>query len=134
MKNLFLILSIITSLSNAGFANTVLGIEDNLSVIQKALSEGDASTLSNYFDANLEITLLDKYDVFDKTKATEALRNFFAKNKPRTYNTVHHGSSKGSASHYTIGDMQTTGGNFRVSIYYKSSGNNVLIQEIRIEK
>jgi hypothetical protein len=134
MKNLFLIFSIMSVFSNGLAAKNIEGIDDNLSVIQKALSEGDANTLSNYFDATLEITLLEKYDVLDKPKATESLKNFFAKNKPRTYNTVHHGSSKGSASHYTIGDMQTASGNYRVSIYYKSSGNNVLIQEIRIEK
>jgi hypothetical protein len=134
MKNLFLIISIISVFSSNIAAKNEIGFDDNLSVIQKALAEGDANTLSNYFDATLEITLLDKQDVLDKTKATETLRNFFAKNKPRAYNAVHQGSSKGSSSHYTIGDMQTSGGNFRVYIYYKSSGNNVLIQEIRIEK
>lgn len=134
MKILILILSMMATFSEMTLAKNVEGIEDNLSVIQKALSEGDASTLSNYFDATLEITLIDKQDVLDKTKATETLRNFFTKNKPRSYNAVHQGSSKGSASHYTIGDMQTSGGNFRVYIYYKSNGNNVLIQEIRIEK
>ena len=134
MKNLFLILSMVASFSTAVAAKNIFGIDDNLSVIQKALSEGDANTLSNYFDATLELTLLDKQDVLDKTKATETLRNFFAKNKPRAYNAVHQGTSKGNASHYTIGDMQTANGNFRVYLYYKSSGNNILIQEIRIEK
>ena len=124
----------IVPFSQALGVKSIPGIEDNLSVIQKAQSEGDASTLSNYFDATLEITVLDKQDVLDKTKATETLKNFFTKNKPRSYNSVHQGSSKGSASHYTIGDMQTSGGNFRVYIYYKSNGNSMLIQEIRIEK
>ena len=134
MKTLIVILSMIVPFSQALGVKSIPGIEDNLSVIQKALSEGDASTLSNYFDATLEITVLDKQDVLDKTKATETLKNFFTKNKPRSYNSVHQGSSKGSASHYTIGDMQTSGGNFRVYIYYKSNGNSILIQEIRIEK
>ena len=134
MKTLIVILSMIVPFSQALGVKSIPGIEDNLSVIQKALSEGDASTLSNYFDATLEITVLDKQDVLDKTKATETLKNFFTKNKPRSYNSVHQGSSKGSASHYTIGDMQTSGGNFRVYIYYKSNGNSMLIQEIRIEK
>ena len=127
MKILILILSMIAPLSAQTF-------EDNLSVIQKALSEGDATTLGNYFDASVEMTLIDKQDVVDKTKAVETLKTFFVKNKPRTYNAVHQGTSKGNASHYTIGDMQTAGGNFRVYLYYKSSGNNILIQEIRIEK
>ena len=127
MKTLILILSMIAPLSTNTF-------DDNLSVIQKALSEGDAATLGNYFDASVEMTLVDKQDVMDKTKAIETLKGFFSKNKPRTYNAVHQGTSKGNASHYTIGDMQTSAGNFRVYLYYKSSGSNVLIQEIRIEK
>ena len=47
---------------------------------------------------------------------------------------VHQGTSKGNASHYTIGDMQTASGNYRVYLYYKSAGDKVLIQEMRIEK
>jgi hypothetical protein len=108
--------------------------DKNLSVIQKALGEGDANTIGYYFDASVELKLVDKQDMLDKAKATEALRGFFSKNKPRAFSTVHQGSSKGSSSHYTIGDLQTATGNFRVYIYYKAAGGNFAIQEIRIEK
>jgi Domain of unknown function (DUF4783) len=127
MKTLFLIFSLITPFS-------LTTDTDNLSVIQKALGEGDANTLGYYLDATVELKLVDKQDILDKTKATEALKSFFAKNKPRTFNPVHQGSSKGSSSHYTIGDLQTANGNFRVYIYYKSASGNFAIQEIRIEK
>ena len=128
MKALILILSIVAPFSSSSqFA-------ENISIITKAIGDGDAATLGNYFDASVELTVLDKQDVLDKTQATEALKNFFMKNKPRAYNMVHQGTSKGNASHYTIGDMQTASGNYRVYLYYKSVGDKVLIQEMRIEK
>lgn len=128
MKTLILILSLVvpSSLSTP--------MAENISIITKALSDGDAATLGNYFDNSVELTVLDKQDVLDKAKATEAVKGFFMKNKPRAYNMVHQGTSKGSSSHYTIGDMQTASGSFRVYLYYKSSGDRILIQEMRIEK
>lgn len=107
----------------------------NISIITKAIGDGDAATLGNYFDSSVELTILKEQDVLDKTKATDAVKNFFMKNKPRAYNMVHQGTSKGSVSHYIIGDMQTASGTYRVYLYYKSAGGDrVLIQEMRIEK
>jgi hypothetical protein len=106
----------------------------NLAPVTKALSEGDAATLSNYLDNTVDLTLLDKQTVVDKAAATIILRDFFAKNKPKTFNTEHQGSSKGAGSHYTIGSLNATSGNFKVYLYYKSAGEKPLVQEIRIEK
>jgi hypothetical protein len=106
----------------------------NLSAVTKALSEGDAAALSTFLDTSVELTLLDKQNVYDKTQATTALKDFFSHNKPRSFNPVHQGTSRGNTSHYTIGDMTTASGNYRVYLYYKSNGGGVLIQEMRIEK
>jgi hypothetical protein len=106
----------------------------NLAPVTKALSEGDAATLSNYLDNTVDLTLLDKQTVVDRAAATTILRDFFAKNKPKTFNTEHQGSSKGAGSHYTIGSLNATSGNFKVYLYYKSAGEKPLVQEIRIEK
>lgn len=128
MKALILILSFVAPFSLSS------QLAENISIITKAIGDGDAATLGNYFDASVELTILDKQDVLDKTQATEAVKSFFSKNKPRSYNMVHQGTSKGNASHYTIGDLQTASGNYRVYLYYKSAGDKVLIQEMRIEK
>ncbi len=108
--------------------------QPNIAAITKALSEGDASTLSNYMDNTVELTILASQNVYSKVQATTVLNDFFAKNKPRSFNAVHQGSSKGSSSHYTIGDMSSTTGTYRVYLYYKSVGDKAIIQEIRIEK
>ena len=106
----------------------------NIAPITKALSEGDAASLGNYLDNSVEITVLTAQNVYDKAQATKALGDFFAKNKPRSFNAVHQGSSKGSSSHYTIGDLASASGTYRVYLYYKSVGEKPVIQEIRIEK
>ena len=108
--------------------------QPNLATVTKALSEGDASTLGNYLDNTVELTILASQNVYNKAQATAVLNDFFTKNKPRSFNAVHQGSSKGSASHYTIGDLSSATGNYRVYLYYKSVGDKPVIQEIRIEK
>jgi Domain of unknown function (DUF4783) len=106
----------------------------NLSAVTKAISDGDAVALGSFCDANVEITILDNYNSYDRAAAVRVMSDFFAKNKPRTFSMVHQGSSKGSAVHYSIGDLQTVNGNFRLSIYYKLNADKVLIQEMRLEK
>ena len=108
--------------------------QPNIAAVTKALSEGDAATLSNYLDNTVELTILASQNVYNKTQATTVLTDFFGKNKPRSFNAVHQGSSKGSSSHYTIGDMASATGTYRVYLYYKSVGEKPIIQEIRIEK
>jgi Domain of unknown function (DUF4783) len=125
MKTLILLIAMIMP---SGLQTT------NLSAVTKAISEGDATTLGTFLDTSVELTLIDKQNVYDKTQATAALRNFFSQNKPRSFNSVHQGTSRGNTSHYTIGDMVTTSGSYRVYLYYKSNGGGVLIQEMRIEK
>lgn len=108
--------------------------QPNMAAITKALSEGDAATLNSYLDNSVELTILASQNVYNKTQATAVMSDFFAKNKPRAFNAVHQGSSKGSASHYTIGDLSSATGSYRVYLYYKSVGDKPVIQEIRIEK
>ncbi len=112
----------------------LMGFQPNLGGISKALSEGDAAALGGYFDQNVELTILDKQDQFDKTQAMQAVKDFFAKNAPKSFNSVHQGAAKGGTGHYIIGDLTAATGNFRVYFYYKAATDKILIQEMRIEK
>lgn len=116
------------------FLLPVAAVAPNLAPVTKALSEGDAATLGSYLDNSVDLTLFDKQTVVDKGTATATLREFFSKNKPKSFNTVHQGTSKGADSHYTIGDLSATSGNFRVYLYYVGVGEKPVIKEIRIEK
>ena len=43
---------------------TALQSPANLSAITQAMSQGDATTLGNYFDESVEVSILDKDDVY----------------------------------------------------------------------
>lgn len=106
----------------------------SLEAIAKALSSGDADALSKYFADNVEISILDKEQLYPKAKATEAVRSFFDSNKPKSFSQVHQGSSRESSDQYCIGNMSATTGSYRVYIYLKVNGSSTSIQEIRFDK
>ena len=128
MKTLFLVAALTLSFFYSSTAQT------SIAALNKAMSDGDAVTIGGYFDQTVELTLLDKLNVLDKKAAITALNYFFVKNKPRAFNEVHQGASKGSASHYSIGDLATAPSTYRVYLYYKVVNEKPVIQEMRIEK
>ncbi|NUQ22415.1 MAG: DUF4783 domain-containing protein [Saprospiraceae bacterium] len=108
--------------------------EVNLNAITKAISEGNAEALGQYFDQSVEVSVLDNEDVYAKAQAIKVVKDFFAQNKPKSFSQVHQGTSKGNDSQYCIGNLVTATGTFRVYIYLKVSGNNYTIQELRFDE
>jgi Domain of unknown function (DUF4783) len=125
MKNLLFILFIGSTL-----AMTVA----NLSAISKALSNGNADVLAQYFDETVEIAIMDEEDQYDKAQAKQIVKNFFAKHKVSSYTQVHQGVSKGKDSQYTIGNLKANGDTFRVYVYMKVTNGKYIIQELRFDK
>lgn len=108
--------------------------ELNLDAITKAISSGNADALGQYFDANVEIAVMDKEETYQKAEAVKVVKDFFAKNKPTSFKQVHQGASKGQDSQYCIGNMTASSGTYRVYIYMKVSGGKQVIQELRFDK
>lgn len=106
----------------------------NLSAIAKAIGEGNAEALGQYFDQSVEVSVLDNEDVYSKAEAVRVVKDFFGQNKPKSFSQVHQGTSKGNDSQYSIGNLVTASGTFRVYIYVKVSGSSFLIQELRFDK
>lgn len=128
MKNLIFVLLLLPALAFANQGNP------GLETISTALNSGDIETLSKYFADNVEISIQDKEQVYSKAKATEILRSFFDTNKPKSFNQVHKGTSRESSDQYCIGNLSATTGEYRVYLYLKVNGNDVTIQEIRLDK
>jgi hypothetical protein len=128
MKNLlfFLIFAPVVAFGNTG--------NPGLEVISNALNTGDIATLSKYFADNVEISILDKEQIYPKAKATEVIRAFFDTNKPKSFSQVHKGTSRGNSDEYCIGNMTANSGNYRIYLYLKVTGNSVNIKEMRINK
>lgn len=108
--------------------------DDNLDGISKAMKSGDATALSQYFDNDLELTILSNVDILNKQSAKKEIEAFFKKNPPSGYAQLHQGTSKGQQGQYSIGNLTTQNGKFRVYIYMKVDGGKHLIQELRFEE
>ncbi len=125
MKSLFFIMFIIP----------VLGlVKPNMGEITSAISKGDVKTLSTYFDESVEVAILDDEDIYDKPEAIAVVDKFFKSNTPKSFSQVHKGTSKGSDSHYVIGDLIAGKTTYRVYLYMKESSGKYLIQELRFDK
>lgn len=109
-------------------------VAPNFSPIATAISTGNADALSKFFDADVEISLFEKEDTYEREQAAGLMKDFFAKNKPKSFSQLHQGASKGKDTQYTIGEVQTTSGNYRVYLYMKVANDTYVIQEIRIGK
>jgi len=106
----------------------------SLEAIAKALSAGDADALGKYLADNVAISIQDKEQTYSKARATEALRTFFGANKPKGFSQVHQGTSRENSDQYSIGNLNTATGNYRVYLYLKQAGSGLIIQEIRFDK
>ncbi len=125
MKNLLYLLLALPMMGMTQF-----GIQD----ISKALGNGDVSTISSHFDNTIELTILDDGDLYNKSEASTALKQFFADHPPKSCSQVHQGSSKGKDSKYSIFSLNTAGESFRVFLYMTSVGGKDVIQELSIDK
>ena len=106
----------------------------NLQDITQALGSGDVDKLQQYFDESVEVALLDQENVYSKSQAADVVRRFFGQNAPQSFSLVHQGTSRSNDSRYCIGDLNTSGGTFRVYIYLRVDGSRLLIQELRFDR
>lgn len=107
---------------------------DVLDDIALAIRSGNTRELVKYFDANVEITLLDEEGTYSKAQAEQVVKDFFDNNKPQSFVLVHRGSSTDGAL-YAIGSLKTTSNQeFRTYYYVKKRGDKSLIQELRFEE
>lgn len=99
--------------------------------ITAALKSGSAKELSKFFNVNIDLSVLDKQDIYSKAQAELILKDFFTKNQPSNFTVLHQGGKEGSK--YLIGNLTTSGGTFRVTINIKNQDNAQVIHQLRIE-
>lgn len=100
--------------------------------VNAALKNGNAKQLASWFHNSIDLTILQKQGTYSKAQAEQIIQGFFDEHKPTGYKSNHTGSS-GDGSKYMIGTLETSGGTFRVYIYYKNIGGKELIQTLRFE-
>jgi hypothetical protein len=95
--------------------------------IISALNEGDASQLSAHLNANVELVIDNKNDIFSKQQAAGIIADFFRKNPVNSFQLLHKGNK--DAACFAIGVLKTSMGSFRVYVLTRKSE----IQQLRIE-
>lgn len=100
--------------------------------VVKAIKSGNAAAVSKYFDNTVQITLPEKGNSYSKSQAEIVLHDFFATHAVQDFEILHKSDSGGSQ--YCIGNLQTSNGTFRTTIFIKQKGDKELIQELRFEK
>ena len=90
-----------------------------------AIRSGDAKQLSSYFGPTLDLTIINREDVYSKAQAEQDIKDFFSKNAPK---------SSPEGTQYAIGNLVSSSGkSYRTSFYFKSSGGKNVLMELRFE-
>ena len=129
MKSIKLVL--LSFLMLCALPHVVAQSSEVTSEIITALDKGDAAKLSAYLNANVELVVGNKNDVFSKQQATGIITDFFRTNKVSSFQLLHKGNKE--ATSFAIGEIKTNTGNYRVYVLTRKSGNQTVIQQLRIE-
>jgi hypothetical protein len=99
-----------------------------------SLKSGNAKILSEYFNQNVELVVLenDNVNVYSKAQAQQIINNFFENHKPEGFSVIHNGGKEGNK--YVIGNLLTQNGKFRVYFLLKQNDGKDYIHQLRIEK
>ncbi|MFN9496550.1 MAG: DUF4783 domain-containing protein, partial [Bacteroidota bacterium] len=82
----------------------LLAASDILDNIGNAIRSGNASAISQYFDATIDLTILEKESIYSRQQAQMVLQDFFNKNPVSSFSIIHRGSSAQGSS-YGIGKL-----------------------------
>jgi hypothetical protein len=100
--------------------------------IIQSLKTGNEKTLSEYFNQNIELVVLDEDNVCSKAQAQQIVGNFFSNNSPEGFSIIHQGGKEGAQ--FVIGNLVTSKGNFRIYFLLKKNEGKEYIHQLRIEK
>jgi len=93
--------------------------------------QGNSQAISQFFDTQVDISIKDKTGIYSSAQATSILSDFFAANRPIDFTLSHKGASNGGE--FAIALLNTSAGNYKVSIFAKTIGGRLVIQQLRFE-
>jgi hypothetical protein len=113
---------------------TILSIQVKAQIpdeIIQSLKTGDSKTLSEYFNQNVEMAVLENDNVYSKAQAQQIVNKFFSSNTPESFSVIHQGGKGGDQ--YVIGNLVTNKGTFRVYFLLRKNNGKDYIIQLRIE-
>lgn len=100
--------------------------------ITEAIKTGDTEKLSEFFNENIEIKILEEENVYSKSQANLILKSFFKENTPQKFTISHKGGQE--SAKFAIGNLETSNGNFRLQFFLKKNGDKLYIQKFTVER
>ncbi len=97
-----------------------------------SLKSGNAKSLSDYFNQNVELVVQENDNVYSKAQAQLIVNDFFSEHSPHSFSVIHQGGKEGAQ--YVIGNLDTKKGTFRVYFLLKKNDDKDYIHQLRIEK
>lgn len=96
-----------------------------------ALNKGNAADLGVFFASNVDVSVLNSDATMSSGDAVKSLSDFFSQNIVKGYNRAHLTAPQNGRSNYSLGDLYTSNGTFRIYLYFDAQKK---ISEIRIQK
>ncbi len=118
-----LVISLLLILPAIGFCQQN-GIED-------ALKKGDAKALGIYFSHSVDLSIPGSETTMTADQAVTALTTFFQKQAVKDYKKVHASASQQGRSDFTIGELYTSQGTYRMTLFFNKEQK---IAEVEIRK
>ena len=103
---------------------------DNVMIL--AFKTGNAATIASYFSSNVDMSIDEKENLYSDKQGQQVLKNFFDTHKPNDFSIIHKG--KTGQSEYIIGELETSGKTYRVTINTKAVGSKKEITSLTIEE
>ena len=103
-----------------------------ISDIVNALKQGNASTVSNYFDNFIDIKLPNKEEAknISKNQATQTLKDFYSEQEINAFELTSQRELGGTG--YLTGKLKSDKQSFNITIMVKSKGSQSNIVSVRI--
>lgn len=99
--------------------------------IDAAINKGSGADLSAYLADKVDLSILDQDASLSAAETVKSLSAFFSQNTVKGYKRAHLTPATNGRSSYSLGDLTTSTGAYRVYLYYDAKQK---ISEIRIEK
>ncbi len=129
MKKLILVLGVLLA---GGMLTAFTLFAGPFDDVVGALKKGDSGNLSKLLDNTVEINMAGKSNSYSKAQAEIILKDFFGKNTVKAFELLHRGGPEGG-SQFGVGNLTTSGGNYRTSFFLQKKGNAFVLNELRFE-
>lgn len=100
--------------------------------IAKYLQRGDAECLAAWFADNLQVNVMGTVSNCSRSQARQIIRNFFTNYTPRNFDIVY--KSGTYPMEYAVGNLDSGGNIFTVTILVKTNDAGNYIEQLKIEK